>query len=87
MSTTQTLREPKAKRRRGKPVPQNVVESDKPETALDRYRRWRYEADERQKREGPFEEPLTEEEIVAICKEARAERYAREQEQKNAACR
>jgi len=91
MSTAQTLREPKTKRLRGKSAPQNTVEAEETETALDRYRRWCRECDERyeqRKRAGLIEEPeLTMEEIVAICKEARAERYAEEQEQKKAACR
>ena len=91
MSTVQTLRDPKAKCVRSNSVPQNVVEADEPETALEWYRRWCRECDERyeqRKRAGLIEEPeLTMEEIVAICKEARAERYAEEQEQKKAACR
>ena len=91
MSTLQTLREPKAERLRGNPVPQNITEAEEPETALEWYRHWCRECDERyeqRKRAGLLEEPeLTMEEIVAIVKEARAERYAEEQKQKNAACR
>ena len=91
MSTVQTLREPKAERLRGNVAPPSIVENDEPETALDRYRRWCRECDERyeqRKRAGLIAEPeLTMEEIVAIVKEVRAEMYAEEQEQKKAACR
>ena len=84
MSTLQTLREPKAKRRRGKPAGQNVVEVDKTETALDRYDRWCRECDERRKQAVETDEaPLTMEEIVEIVKEVRAEIYAEEQARKN----
>ena len=87
MSTTQTLREPK-KRRRSSSAPQNFVEADKPETAQEWYRRWCREVDEWQKQQGLREEDMpTMDEIVAIVKEVRAEMYAEEQEQKNAACR
>ena len=86
MSTLQTLREPKAKRRRSKSVPQNVVEVDKPETAQDRYDRWCRECDERRKQAVETdEEPLTMEEIVDIVKDVRAEIYAEEQAKKNTA--
>jgi hypothetical protein len=59
------------------------------ETPREWFSRWSREAIERQEREGPpFEDPpLSMKEIVAICKEARAEMYAEEQEQKMAACR
>jgi hypothetical protein len=69
------------------------IELDEPEeTPLEWYRRWCRESEERQMKEGPFvDEPeLTTEEIVALCKEARRERYARKQEaekQKNSTCR
>ena len=62
---------------------QRMIEIDESETVseetpLDRYRRWRLKVDERERREGTFDiEPPTMEEIVAICKEARAERYER----------
>ena len=66
-------------------------EDEEPETALEWYRRWCRDCDERyeqRKRAGLIEEPEpTMEEIVALCKEARAERYAEEQEQKKAAGR
>ena len=62
---------------------QNMIEIDEPEavseeTPLEWYRRWCREVDEREKREGVYDVvPPTMEEIVAICKEARAERYER----------
>jgi len=72
MSTTLTQCEPKAQRSRNNPTPQNIGEAD-----LDR--------DEQDILEGQtIYPPLTMKEIVAICKEARAERYAEDQ-QKNAA--
>ena len=81
MTAVQTLREPKVKRLTDI-APQSQDESSEPETSLDRFRLWCRESVERQEREGPFcdEPPLTMEEIVAICKEARAEIYAEEQE-------
>jgi len=86
MSTAQTLREPRAERLRGKSAPQNTVEAEETETAQQWYRCWCRECDERyeqRKRAGLIAEPeLTMEEIVAIVKEVRAERYAEEQEQK-----
>ena len=65
---------------------QNLIEIDEPEisdeeTPLEQYERWCREVDEREKREGTYDvEPPTMEEIVAICKEVRAERYAKKQE-------
>ena len=57
-----------------------LVESDVTESPKEQYRRWRLEAAERQEREGLADEsPLTMEEIVAIIKEVRAERYAEKQ--------
>ena len=79
MTATQTLREPKAKRLIDI-APLSQDEPVEPETSLDRYKRWCREADERDRLRGPSEEPpLTMEEIVAIVKEVRAERYAKEQ--------
>jgi hypothetical protein len=69
---------------------QNMIEIDEPETTCEEtprewFRRWSREVTEWQRQEGLLdEEPLSMEEIVAICKEARAERY--ERNQKNAAC-
>ena len=84
MTAVQTLREPKAKRATDDFAPQNLVETDEPETSLDRYRRWRLAADERDRLRGPSEEPpLTMDEIVAIVKEVRAERYAKKQKNSN----
>ena len=90
MTTMHTLREPRGKRLRNCSAPQNLVEEAEPETAQDRYLRWCRECDERREqriRAGELNEDdePTEEEIVAICREARAERYAEEQRQKNAA--
>jgi len=90
MTAVQTLREPKAKRSTDGFALKNRTEIDKPETAQDRYLRWCRECDGRREqriRAGELneEDEITEEEIVAICKEARAERYAEEQRQKNAA--
>ena len=72
---------PKAKRLNDDSPPQNTIKVDKQETPLESYRRWCRECDERRKREGPpYEDPpLSMEEIVAIVKEARAERYAEKQ--------
>ena len=85
MSTTQTFRESRRLRSNAVPVPQGVVGSDEPETGLEWFRRWSCDMAERRRRAGlPEDDPMTMEEIVAICKEARAERYAEEQEQKNA---
>jgi hypothetical protein len=69
----------------------DYIEVDKPEeidgtgeTPLEWYDRWGRECAERRKLNGlPEESDITMEEIVAIVKEARAERYAREQTQKN----
>jgi tRNA G26 N,N-dimethylase Trm1 len=87
MTSVQTLRDPKAKRLIDDHAPQNRTESDEQETPLEWFRRWCCECDERRKREGPLYEdpPLSMEEIVAICKEARAERYA--EKQKDSTCR
>jgi len=78
MTTVQTMREPKAKRVTDA---QPLIEPDEPEESLQEwYRRWCHEVNEREKREGVFDvEPPTMEEIVAICKEVRAERYAKKQ--------
>ena len=62
-----------------------LAESGETESPREQYRRWRLEAVERQEREGFADEPpLTMEEIVAIIKEVRAERYA--EKQKNSTC-
>ena len=80
MTAVEALRKPKARRLTDNFAPQSRVEADEPETSLDRYRRWCREADEREKRDGTFDvEPPTMEEIVAIVKEVRAERYAKKQ--------
>ena len=85
MSTTQTLREPKRKRRRSNAISQNIVEAEETLTPRERYERWRRNADERERQRGqPEEPPLTMEEIVAIVKETRAEIYA--EQQKNSTC-
>jgi hypothetical protein len=79
--------EPQAERMIADLASQNLIEIDEPEeTPQEWYRRWCREVDERQKRDGWFdEEPLSMEEIVAICKEVRAERY--ERKQKESTCR
>ena len=88
MSTAQTLRELRAERLRSNPVSQNVVEAEETETAQQWYRCWCRECTEGRRQAGlPDDDPITMEEIVAIVKEVRAERYAEEQEQKKAACR
>ena len=63
------------------PVPQNQMEIDEPkETPLVWYKDWCRRIDEREKREGTFDvEPPTMAEVVAVCKEVRAEMYAEEQ--------
>jgi len=66
-------------------VTQNFGELNEPLSPKEEYRRWRLAAAERQEREGlAHEPPLTMEEIVAIVKEVRAERYA--EKQKNSTC-
>ena len=88
MSTTQILRKPKTKRPRSKPAPQKNVKGEEPLTPLEKWRRLRREIVEWRESQGFTEEDeLTMDEIVAIIKEARAERYAEEQEQKNTAHR
>jgi len=64
-------------------------ETNEPETSLDRFDRWRREAEELRRTEGPpyDDPPLSMEEIVAIVKEVRADIYAKERKQKQAACR
>jgi len=80
-----TLREPRAKRLRNSPASQNLVEAVKTLSPLEKFERLGREIDERRKREGLTEDDeITEEEIVAICKEVRAEMYAEEQERKKA---
>ena len=65
---------------------QGRVETEEPESNLEWYRRWCRECTENRRKAGlPDEDPMTMEEIVAVVKEARKERYAEEQAQKNAA--
>jgi hypothetical protein len=73
---------PQAERLLADLASQNYIEIDEPEETLGEwYDRWCYECDERRKLKGLPDEPeIAMEEIVAICKEARAERYARKQE-------
>ena len=84
---------PKAERLIGDLVSQNLIEIDEPEieeslSAQEEFRRLGLEMREQRKQAGlPEEDPMTMEEVVAICKEVRAERYAKKQEQKKAACR
>ena len=88
MNTVQTLREPKAQRLRDNSAPQNVVKNDESEPYLTPYQRWCWEQDAQLVLEGQTADPpITLEEIVAICKEARAEVYAEEQERKRASGR
>ena len=82
MSTVKTLQirivNPMAERLIDDLASQNMIEIDEPETACEEtprewFRRWSREVTEWQRREGWLdEEPLSMEEIVAICKEARA---------------
>ena len=88
MSTTQTLREQKRLRLHSDAAQRYLTEADELEASLDPHVRWCLEQDARDILEGqPGNPPLTLREIVAICKEIRAERCVEEQEQKNAACR
>ena len=75
MTAVQTLREPKAERLIDDPVPPSQMETDNQETLLDWFRRWCRQVDEHQKQDGTFDDPPSMEEIVAICKEVRAEMY------------
>ena len=68
---------------------QNLIEIDEAEaekeslSAQEEFRRLGRDIDAWRKSQGlPEEDELTEEEVVAICKEARAELYAEEQKQK-----
>jgi hypothetical protein len=80
MTAVETLRPPKAKRLSDKPAPPKCTEPDKSETLLDDRTRMYLAIDERDILEGQsVHPPLTLKEIVAICKEARAERYAEKQ--------
>ena len=86
MTAVKTLRDQKSKRLSDGSVLQNQIEIDDPETPLEWHGRWCRESAERRKQAGLIdEEPLTMEEIVTICQEARAERYA--EKQKNQTCR
>ncbi|MCL2304114.1 MAG: molybdenum cofactor biosynthesis protein MoaE [Planctomycetaceae bacterium] len=80
MTAVRTLDKPKAKRLSDKPSPQKLAEPDEPKAPLDERTRRCLDIDERDILEGQsVYPPLTLKEIVAICKEARAERYAEEQ--------
>jgi len=62
------------------PVSLNRIEPDEPESLAQRYNRFCREFIECQKQDGtPDDELITMQEIVAICKEARAEIYAEQQ--------
>ncbi|MDR0327000.1 MAG: hypothetical protein LBI05_01750 [Planctomycetaceae bacterium] len=86
MTAVQILSDTKAERLTDNFAPQERIDADEPETPLEWYERWCRRADEHQKQAGLLDkEPLSMEEIVAICKKVRAERY--EREQKNTNCR
>jgi hypothetical protein len=85
MTAVQTLRDTKAERLTDNFAPQERIETEETKTPQERYECWCREATERQRQSGlPDESPLTMEEIVAIVKEVRAERYAKKQQ--NSAC-
>ena len=68
--------------------PPGLAEDEGLDPGIAWFREWCRECNENRRKAGlPYEDPMTMEEIVAIVKEARAERYAEEQEQKKAACR
>jgi hypothetical protein len=80
MTALETLQAPKAKRMSNDFAQRSRFEIDEPETPLEQFDRWSREATERHRQCGlPDESPLTTEEIVAIVKEVRGERYAEEQ--------
>ena len=80
--------DPKAERLIVDLASQNLIEINEPETAQEEFIRLGRGMAERRRQAGlPEEDTMTMEEIVAIIKEVRAEMYAEEQEQKNAACR
>jgi len=82
MTAVQTLREPKAERPIDKLDIKNMSDADW--EALKERERWRLAIDERDILEGQsVEPPLSLQEIVAICKEVRAEMYEEEQARKN----
>jgi hypothetical protein len=77
MTAVTTLRNPRAEHRTDDLVPLDSTENDEPEALLDERTRRYLAIDERDILEGQsVYPPLTLKEIVAICKEARAERYA-----------
>jgi hypothetical protein len=80
MTAVQTLQAPKAKRKTVGIAPPSQIETEKPKT-------WQEWSDldsrlfiENQRQDGvPEEDIITMAEVVAICKEVRAEIYAEEQ--------
>ena len=84
MTAVETLQAPKAKRLPKSFAPKNRKEPEKPKTMQE----WSdYDNRlfiENQRQDGvPEEDIITMAEVVAICKEARAERYAEEQARAN----
>jgi hypothetical protein len=81
MTATQTLREPTMKRLTDVPASPILVETGKPKMSMDLYDKECREFIEEQKQNGvPDDEIITIQEIVAICKEVRAERNAKKQQ-------
>jgi hypothetical protein len=79
MTAIQTLRDPQRERLVDDLASQNRSDTVKPKTPLEWHDRFCREFIEHQKQDGtPDEELITMEEIVAICKEARAELYEEE---------
>jgi len=86
--------DPKAERLIVDLASQNLIEIEEAEveeealSAQEEFRLLGSDIDAWRKSQGFTEEDeLTEEEVVAICKEARAELYAEKQKQKKSACR
>ena len=80
MTSVQTLREPQTKRLTGNHTPHNLCETGKPKTPMDWYDMECRTFIEGQKQDGvPDDEIITLPEIVAMCKEIRAEMYEEEQ--------
>jgi hypothetical protein len=79
METLQvTLLNPKAKNLLTEMASLELIEITKPETSLEWYRKWVKQANKRQRQNHLPDEPMTMDEIVALVKEVRAERYAKQ---------
>ena len=85
MTAVQALYDPQVERLTSDfSLPSRIETEETETTPLEQYRRWCHEATERNRLSGlPDESSLTMGEIVAICKEVRAEMYEEEQKLAN----